>query len=118
MVDCTEFCGFRYRVLPMSPDWRRSLEYTKLAPVPIRSIVGQKVNGINGQKVVNMRSPVAEACGGTATSPRECAEKSVDDCGGINAAIAWCRTWTHRPFFREAMVELRKIQCTANTAPA
>ena len=65
-----------------------------------------------------MRSPEAEACGGTVKSPRECAERSVDDCGGIEAAIAWCKTWIHRPFFRDVLTELRKIQRAADAAPA
>ena len=57
-----------------------------------------------------MKSPEAEAGGGHVLPPADCARQAIIDCGGIEAAVAWCETWTHRPYFQEVRSELEKLR--------
>ena len=57
-----------------------------------------------------MKSPEQEAGGGKTLPPRECAERSIEECGGIEAALEWARSWSHRPYFRQVIRELNAIR--------
>ena len=57
-----------------------------------------------------MKSPEAEAGGGTVVEPRRVAENAIRDCGGLVAAIEWARTWAHRTYFAEVLEILQGIR--------
>ena len=61
---------------------------------------------MSGPRRARLLSPEAEACGGHVLTHAECADRAVAECGGLAAAIGWCRTWAHRPYFKAVLAEL------------
>lgn len=56
-----------------------------------------------------MQSPERVAGGGKVLTPGQCARRSILQCGGLEAARQWAKTWAHRPYFRNVLEELESM---------
>lgn len=54
-----------------------------------------------------LMSPEKMAGGGEILTPEDCAERAIERCHGLEAAVGWARTWAHRPYFREVLKVLK-----------
>ena len=55
-----------------------------------------------------LKSPEVEAFGDTIPNVQKSADMAVRECGSLDAAIAWCKTWCHRRYFSDVLQELKR----------